>query len=220
MFCLCSAFGSAITAILLASVVVQQSARIMSSRKPATLKTSQARMAKSVVIEGKDVTLDQLAERIRAAHRRVMKRAADTLMAAMDAGDALIIAKKKLDHGEWMPWLAEHCSVGDRSARGYMRLAENRKLIEEKIKLAMDCQFGIARALSWLKLVQTEFPPAAEGGVTPTEEVVLKGRRKKAKRLSETTPEEHFMKLDSIWPPAKLIRLGELIAAQFKEQTN
>jgi Protein of unknown function (DUF3102) len=164
--------------------------------------------------------LEQLAKRIRNAHHRVMKRAADTLMAAMEAGDALSMAKEKLDHGEFMSWLAEHCSVSGRSARGYMRLAEHRGLIEKRVKLAMNCQFGISEALSWLKLVVTEEPTTTEGEITPSEKVVLKNRRKQVKRLSETTPEEHLAKLDSIWPPDKLIKLGQLITAQFKPSEN
>ena len=29
-------------------------------------------------------------------------------------------------HGEWMPWLEEHCKISDRTARLYMRVAKNR----------------------------------------------------------------------------------------------
>jgi hypothetical protein len=48
----------------------------------------------------------------------------------MDAGDLLAEAKSRLLHGEFGPWLAENCSVGDRQARRYMKLASARVRIE------------------------------------------------------------------------------------------
>lgn len=41
---------------------------------------------------------------------------------AARAGALLTQAKAALPHGEWLPWLAEHCQMADRTAQKYMRL--------------------------------------------------------------------------------------------------
>jgi hypothetical protein len=33
-------------------------------------------------------------------------------------------------HGEWLPWLADHCKLSKRTAQLYMRVAANRTEIE------------------------------------------------------------------------------------------
>lgn len=43
---------------------------------------------------------------------------------AAAAGTLLTQAKAALPHGEWLPWLAEHCQMSDRVAQNYMRLAK------------------------------------------------------------------------------------------------
>jgi hypothetical protein len=34
----------------------------------------------------------------------------------MTAGDLLIEAKALVPHGQWLPWLAEHCEMAERTA--------------------------------------------------------------------------------------------------------
>jgi hypothetical protein len=75
-----------------------------------------------------------LTARIRAEHEATaiaMKRSAEHAMAA---GDLLIEAKAQLKHGQWLPWLAEHCAMSERTAQLYMRTAKNRAAIEEQIR--------------------------------------------------------------------------------------
>jgi len=70
--------------------------------------------------------LADLATRIRAEHEATaaaMKRGCEH---AIRAGELLIEAKRLLEHGEWLPWLAEHCDVPERTARLYMRLAQHK----------------------------------------------------------------------------------------------
>lgn len=43
---------------------------------------------------------------------------------ARASGTALLAAKSGLEHGQWLPWLAEHWQYGERTARRLMRLAE------------------------------------------------------------------------------------------------
>ena len=51
----------------------------------------------------------------------------------MAAGDALIEAKAKMPHGGWLPWLAEHCKLSERSAQLYMQIARNREAVEARL---------------------------------------------------------------------------------------
>jgi len=67
--------------------------------------------------------LQDLAGQINAAHRAAVGLAASAVEQAMLAGNLLLQAKGKVPHGEWLPWLQEHCEVSVRSAQGYMRLA-------------------------------------------------------------------------------------------------
>jgi hypothetical protein len=43
---------------------------------------------------------------------------------AARAGALLAQAKTALPHGQWLPWLANHCQMSDRVAQNYMRLAK------------------------------------------------------------------------------------------------
>jgi hypothetical protein len=59
------------------------------------------------------------------ARRRAWGRVMSTDQHAMAAGDLLLEAKLRLKHGEWLPWLAEHRSMSERTAQRYMRLARD-----------------------------------------------------------------------------------------------
>jgi Protein of unknown function (DUF3102) len=67
--------------------------------------------------------LDDLAARIRAEHDDVQAAAGTGIAHALNAGDLLIEAKRRLKHGEWLAWLSEHCNILERWAWAYMRLA-------------------------------------------------------------------------------------------------
>jgi hypothetical protein len=68
--------------------------------------------------------LTDLAHQIKAEHEAVggaMKRGAEH---AIKAGELLIEAKAQVQHGQWLPWLREHCKMSERTAQLYMRLAK------------------------------------------------------------------------------------------------
>jgi Protein of unknown function (DUF3102) len=70
-------------------------------------------------------------------------------MHVMAAGDLLIAAKSQLKHGQWLPWLAEHCAMPERTAQLYMRMAKNRTAIEKQIRNVPDLTFrGAVAALA------------------------------------------------------------------------
>jgi hypothetical protein len=72
--------------------------------------------------------LAQMAASINAAHRAALAAVRSGIEHAHRAGALLLRAKKECGHGEWIPWLEEHCAgLGVRQAQRYMRLAANWK---------------------------------------------------------------------------------------------
>jgi hypothetical protein len=73
--------------------------------------------------------LAALAEQANTEHRAFQTTMKAAIAHAIAAGEALIAAKRLLRHGEWLSWVNAHCDFTDRTARNYMRLAENRKYV-------------------------------------------------------------------------------------------
>jgi phage N-6-adenine-methyltransferase len=77
--------------------------------------------------------LEMLATRINAEHNAYIAAHKKGLAHAMRAGKLLMQAKELLEHGEWLPWLEQHCpGVSVRTVQLYMRLARGRATIECK----------------------------------------------------------------------------------------
>ncbi len=83
-------------------------------------------------------SLADLAHRIRAEHEAAGASFQRGAKHAMAAGDLLIEAKEQVKHGQWLPWLAEHCSISERTAQLYMRLAKARPEVEAKAQRVAD----------------------------------------------------------------------------------
>ena len=66
-----------------------------------------------------------LAADIRRAHADVFAAAKTAAEHAITAGHALIEARGLLMHGEWLPWLREHCALAERTAQLYMQIAKS-----------------------------------------------------------------------------------------------
>jgi hypothetical protein len=71
-------------------------------------------------------SLSDLANKIREAHRAVLDATKNVVARAITAGEALLEAKTKLGHGQWLPWVKERCDLSERTAQRYMNLAENK----------------------------------------------------------------------------------------------
>ena len=67
--------------------------------------------------------LPVLAEEIKRAHTGVMDAAKTAAERAIEAGNALIEAKALVKHGEWLPFLRDHCEIPERTAQLYMKIA-------------------------------------------------------------------------------------------------
>jgi hypothetical protein len=91
--------------------------------------------------------LADLAARIRAEHAAYGDAARKGVEHAMTAGDLLLLAKARLGHGQWLPWLTKHCSLSERSAQLYMRLARNRAQIDGKSESVADLTLRAAASI-------------------------------------------------------------------------
>ncbi len=68
--------------------------------------------------------LPVLAEEIKRAHTGVMDAAKTAAERAIEAGNALIEAKSLVKHGQWLPFLRDHCELPERTAQLYMKIAK------------------------------------------------------------------------------------------------
>jgi hypothetical protein len=87
-------------------------------------------------------SLVDLAARIKAEHEAVSAALKESVRHAIVAGELLIEAKGKLAHGQWLPWIQDHCTISERTAQLYMRVAKNRVEIENQIRND-DCGFDL-----------------------------------------------------------------------------
>jgi hypothetical protein len=79
--------------------------------------------------------LDDLAKRVRAAHKAIEEASANALSQALAAGDALIEAKNRgVGSIGWERWVSMHCLLPLSTARLFMQLARNRPHIETALK--------------------------------------------------------------------------------------
>jgi len=96
-------------------------------------------------------SLTNLAARIRTEHAATSAAFKSSIKHAMAAGDLLIEAKAQLQHGRWLPWLRDHCTISERTAQLYMRVAKNRAMIETQIRNDVaDLSLGEVAALLML----------------------------------------------------------------------
>ncbi len=68
-------------------------------------------------------TLDELAVKINDEHRQAEAAVRTAVEHVVRAGDLLIEAKGRCEHGKWGYWVADNCKFSDRTARMYMRVA-------------------------------------------------------------------------------------------------
>jgi hypothetical protein len=75
-------------------------------------------------------SLDDLAAGIKAEHEETTGALKSALDHAINAGELLIEAKSQLKHGQWLPWLRDHCAMPERTAQFYIHLARHRLELE------------------------------------------------------------------------------------------
>jgi hypothetical protein len=107
-------------------------------------------------------SLTDLAARIRAEHDASAHALKRGLEHAIAAGSLLIEAKKQLAHGQWLPWLRDHCGVPERTAQAYMRVARSFGRLDPAISATVaDFSFRDARdSLATTGLIAKKLPAA------------------------------------------------------------
>lgn len=75
------------------------------------------------VLDAGQMSLPDLANSINVSTQQAETRARSAVQYALEAGQLLIEAKRRVPHGEWAAWLADNCTVAPRTAQSYMRLA-------------------------------------------------------------------------------------------------
>jgi hypothetical protein len=76
-----------------------------------------------------DERLPVLAAQINQAHDLACRSAQAAINHAIAVGTALAEAKALVEHGGWLPWLAENFDFSEDTAQNYMKLARNRERV-------------------------------------------------------------------------------------------
>jgi hypothetical protein len=97
--------------------------------------------------------LPVLAAEIMRAHAEAQRAAHMSLVHAIEAGGALLEAKEQMNHGEWPPWLRDHCEMSESTAQVYMRLAKYKDEVLANPQRAAD--MSIRAALDALRARET-----------------------------------------------------------------
>jgi len=125
--------------------------------------------------------LGELATRIKSLHAAVIESGKNTVRKAIDAGVALIEAKKQVDHGQWLKWLKQNCELSDRTAEVYMTCARNRQKLEAIIAAAANMTLAAA-----LREIKPTSDRAEDGAMGKYE----KARIALIKKLSALAPDD------------------------------
>jgi hypothetical protein len=80
-----------------------------------------------------DMSEEELAKTIKEKISFMLTSFKSSVTHAMDVGDLLIEAKKRVGHGNWEEWLKDHCQLSFSTARRYIRLANKRTKIEAQL---------------------------------------------------------------------------------------
>lgn len=126
------------------------------------------------------LTLVDIAAEINHEHQHALDAAHSAVRRARRAGELLLEAKERCEHGEWLPWLKANCPrVSERTAQAYMRVARKclgdegkaeqlelltlgealEQLVDQKATLATDIKSAAVADLSlWAGSAPPEIP--------------------------------------------------------------
>jgi hypothetical protein len=111
---------------------------------------------------GESTPTPSLAERINQAHRLVLHRTKSVVERAIACGELLIEAREKeAEPRKWLEWLKKNCPDVERTARRYVRLAENEAKIEK---------WAVEKLATLANLTLAEAERIAGEGEQPTEQ--------------------------------------------------
>jgi len=93
------------------------------------------------------VPLEDLAYQIRTGIKDLKGALGNALRIALDVGDALAAARKRVPSRKWQSWLRENCLLSVRTANLYVELAGHRDEIEAEIDRAGEMSLRAAKRL-------------------------------------------------------------------------
>lgn len=134
-----------------------------------------------------DVTEEELAAEINREHEAAEYNGKECLRHAHAAGVRLIEVKRRLAHGEFMPWVEQHCRFGHTSANQYMRVAREWEKIANS-QSAENLTFSRALELLSTRLKEPDADLAArlaDLGLIAWEDVEGLGPREASSFLNE-----------------------------------
>jgi hypothetical protein len=137
------------------------------------------------------IASNDLASRINAEHSEVRNSLRRGAEHAIKAGQLLLQAKATVGHGNWMEWIATNCQFTHRTAQLYMKVADNRELLEK----------SNPKCISNLSL--TEAIELLEPAKSPNEKPLSgNGTKGKTDRLSEAIKKDPLAILGRAWEVA------------------
>jgi DUF3102 family protein len=125
----------------------------------------------AIIPPSRQSSLDDLAAEVRTARDLAFKAASNVVQHSIECGEALILAKAKVRHGEWSRFLKQ-CEIGERQAQRYIQLAELAKsnpslrtvLAGLSIQAAIQLLKKTATASELVRVSQTSTPPNQDAG--------------------------------------------------------
>ncbi len=143
--------------------------------------------------------LQTLAAQINDAHDAALASVRTAVGHACRAGDLLLVAKRQVGHGAWLPWLRQHCTeVSPRTAQKYMQLA--RELPQLTAKAPRVADLSLREAVHLVSVTgriaalapddQDQVLTRVEGGARPTAAIAAVTRQRMAQRFA--TPPPHL----------------------------
>ncbi len=94
------------------------------------------------------VSLADLGTEINDTHAQAMLHAGEAMNHALRCGDLLIKAKATVQHGHWLPWLRQNIAFSERTAQGYMRIAERYSRLQIRDSVADLSVRGVLKELA------------------------------------------------------------------------
>jgi Protein of unknown function (DUF3102) len=115
----------------------------------------------------KDLTQTELVKGVKEALSSMVISFQNSVKHAIRAGELLIEAKSRLQHGEFGSWLEENFKLSRATATRYMKLAENRKEIE--VKLLTVSNLNLADAYKLLGVTNSNSNNGAQSSTMTSE---------------------------------------------------
>ena len=116
-------------------------------------------------------SLPELADLINQSHLQIQRVSKICLTQARVAGQHLLSAKEKIQHGMWLQWLQKYCpNLSDRTARAYMQVARNWEKLSSELADSADLTIdGALKLLSGkIDVVEAEIVEEADVPPPPT----------------------------------------------------